>query len=89
MSRISAYGVQGSPSPDHPSGTMLICFDCWDALGRPDATTFDDIWLLRDSIKDEGAQKVLSHCDRCKKKFPFVSNADASEVHGRLRGEWW
>ena len=89
MSRISAYNVQDSPSPGHPSNSMLICFDCWDALGRPDAITFDDIWLLRDSIKDEGAREVLTHCDRCGKTFPFVAEAIVSETIARFRGEWW
>ena len=89
MNRNCAYYVQCSLSPDHPSGTMLICFNCWDALGRPDATTFEDIWLLRDSIKDEDTQKLLTHCDHCREKFPFVSIADIHEVEARLRDKWW
>jgi hypothetical protein len=89
MSRISAYIIPGYPSPGHPSDPMWLCFDCWKALGKPDATPFDDIWLLLDSTKDEGAREVFTHCGRCGRMFPFVEDACASEAFARLRGEWW
>jgi hypothetical protein len=89
MSLISAYIVPGIPSPADRSSPIWICFDCWEAAGRPPANTYDDDSVLVDALSEGTPQDLLhaTHCERCGQVFPFVQEAYIEKATEQLKEE--
>jgi hypothetical protein len=72
---VAARSVPDIPSPNDPGRPIMLCYDCWDKAGRPEAEEkTGDVIFEWAKEEDRALYQKLTHCERCGVKFAFVKD---------------